>query len=139
MEAEGWKDALQLLKEQSEKMEKLARALSVIQQGVLRNNPRHVTDSVNKANQVLGGTLNTHRMPSGKRGENPKKNGISPRHEKIGDLSETAFGVSGRYPKKPGEGRRKICSLSPSVKNSQERKGWLFAFVRASGHEPAPE
>ena len=36
--AEGWKDVLQLLKEQSVKMEKLARALSVIQQGILRNN-----------------------------------------------------------------------------------------------------
>ena len=31
--AEGWKDVLQLLKEQSVKMEKLARALSVILQG----------------------------------------------------------------------------------------------------------
>ena len=40
--AEGWKDVLQLLREQSAKMEKLARALSVIQQGMLRNNPGHV-------------------------------------------------------------------------------------------------
>ena len=31
--AEGWQDVLQLLKEQNEKVEKLARALSVIQQG----------------------------------------------------------------------------------------------------------
>ena len=37
------------------------RALSVIQQGMLRNNPRHVTDSVNKATGVLGGMLNTHK------------------------------------------------------------------------------
>ena len=37
--AEGWKDVLQLLKEQNEKMEKLARALNVIQKGMLRNNP----------------------------------------------------------------------------------------------------
>ena len=34
--AERWKDVLQLLKEQNEKMEKLARPLSVIQQGMLR-------------------------------------------------------------------------------------------------------
>ena len=53
--AEGWKDVLQLLKEQNDKMEKLVRALSVIQQGMLRNNPRHVTDSVNVATEVLGG------------------------------------------------------------------------------------
>ena len=37
------------------------RALSVIQQGMLRNNPRHVTDSVNEATKVLSGMLNTHK------------------------------------------------------------------------------
>ena len=47
--AQGWKDVLQLLKEQSVKMEKLARALSVIQQGILRNNPGHVKHSVSEA------------------------------------------------------------------------------------------
>ena len=31
--ADGWKDVLKLLREQSEKMEVLARPLSVIQQG----------------------------------------------------------------------------------------------------------
>ena len=60
--AEGWKDVLQLLKEQNEKMERLSRALSIIQQGMLRNNPRHVTDSVNEATDVLGGMLNTHKF-----------------------------------------------------------------------------
>ena len=44
--AEGWKDVLQLLREENEKMEKLARALSVIQQGMLRNNPGHGKGSV---------------------------------------------------------------------------------------------
>ena len=41
-------------------MEKLARAFSVIQQGMLRNNPGHVKDSVNEARVVLSGMLNTH-------------------------------------------------------------------------------
>ena len=59
--AEGWRDVLQLLKEQNEKMEKLARALSVIQKGMLSNNPGFVKDSVNEAAEVLGGMLNTHR------------------------------------------------------------------------------
>ena len=59
--AEGWKDVRQLLREQSEKMEKLARALSVIQQGMLRNNPGHVKDSVNEASEVLSGMLNAHK------------------------------------------------------------------------------
>ena len=59
--AEGWKDVLRLLKEQNEKMERLARALSVIQQGMLRNNPGFVKDSVNEATEVLSDMLNTHK------------------------------------------------------------------------------
>ena len=59
--ADGWKDVLQLLKKQYEKRERLARALSIIQKGMLRNNPRHVTESVNEATEVLGGMLNTHK------------------------------------------------------------------------------
>ena len=46
--AKGWQDVIQLLREQSKKIKKLARALSVIQQGMLRNNPGHVKDSVNR-------------------------------------------------------------------------------------------
>ena len=38
--AEGWKDILQLLREQSEKMEVLARALSIIEQGMPRKGQR---------------------------------------------------------------------------------------------------
>ena len=59
-EAEGWNDVLQLLREQTEKMGKLARAFSVIQQGMLRNNPGHVKENVNEATEVLSGILNTH-------------------------------------------------------------------------------
>ena len=58
---EEWKDVFQLLKEQNEKMERLARALSVIQQGMLRNNPGFVKDSVNEGTEVLSGMLNTHK------------------------------------------------------------------------------
>ena len=42
-------------------MEKLARALSVIQQDMLRNNPGHVKDSVKKATEVWSVMLNTHK------------------------------------------------------------------------------
>ena len=61
--AEGWTDVLRLLKEQDEKMARLARALSIIQQSMLRNNPRHVTDSVNEATEVLGGKKDQHALP----------------------------------------------------------------------------
>ena len=51
--AEGCTDVLQLLREQSEKIEVLARALSVIQQGMLRNNSGHVKSSVKEAKRDL--------------------------------------------------------------------------------------
>ena len=57
--AEGRKDVLQLLKEQYEKMERFARALSITQQDILRNKYRHVTKSVNEATEALGGMRNT--------------------------------------------------------------------------------
>ena len=80
-------------------MERLARALSIIQQGMLRNNPRHFTGSVNKATEVLGGMLNTHKclLESGveiqKRLEShpaTKRMGIfrRPRSASLGDISK---------------------------------------------------
>ena len=53
--AEEWKDVLQLLKKQIEKMERLARFLSVIQQGMLRNNPGFVKGSVNDSALCVSG------------------------------------------------------------------------------------
>ena len=99
--AEGWKDVLQLLKEQSVKMEKLSRALSVIQQGMLRNNPGHVKDSVSEATEHSAQHPQVHTR---KRGGNPEKGGMPPRFEKDGYLSETAFRVSGRYPEEADKG-----------------------------------
>ena len=70
--AEGWKDVLQLLREQSEEIVVLARSLSVIRQGMLRNNPGHVKDSVNGAIEVLKGMLNTHKCLLESRVGNPE-------------------------------------------------------------------
>ena len=78
-------------------MEKLARALSVIQQRMLRKNRGHVKDSVSEATEVLSGMLNTHKclLESGveiqKRLESQAGS-----FEKDGYLSETAFRVSRR-------------------------------------------
>ena len=92
----GAEVVLQLLREKSEKIEVLARTLSVIQQGMLRNNHGHVKDSVNEATEVLSGTLNTHKclLESGveiqKKLESypaSKRRGISwrPRSASLGD------------------------------------------------------
>ena len=132
--AEGWQDVLQLLKEQNERMEKLARALSVIQQGMLRNNPGLVKDSVNEATEVLSGMLNTQKclLESGVRIQ--KRNRIPPRHEEIGDLSETT-GVSGRYPKKSGDGAKEI--PPPLEKTPQREKVGSFpSYAQVATSQP---
>ena len=96
-EAEGWKDVLQLLNEQSKKMERLARALSAIQQGMLRNNPGHVKDSVSEARGGVEHSAQHPQMLTRERGGNPEKDGIPPRRQKDGYLPETALCVSGCF------------------------------------------
>ena len=128
--ADGWKDVIQLLKEQSKRMEKSARALSVIQQGMLRNNPGHVKDSVSEATEVLNGMLNTHKclLKSGVE--------IQRRLIKDGFLLETALCVSVRYPKKADKGGEEGCSFSPQRSASQEREGRHTAIVRCGHQRP---
>ena len=44
-----------------QKMEKCTRALSVIQQSMLRKNHCHMKDSLNEASEVLSGMVNTYK------------------------------------------------------------------------------
>ena len=65
-------------------MEKLVRTLSVIQQSMLRNNPRYVTDSVNEATEVLSGMLNTHKCLLESRVEFEKRLEFHPTSKRMG-------------------------------------------------------
>ena len=116
--AEGWKDVLQLLKEQNEKMEKLARALSVIQKGMLRNNPGFVKDSVNEAAEVLGGMLNTHRCLLESGVELQKRLETHPVSKKMGIFRRPRSASLGDTPKSQNKGEKMGSPLPPSGKNS---------------------
>ena len=105
--AEGWKDVLQLLKEQSVKMEKLARALSVIQQGMLRNNPGHVKDSVSEATEVLSEMLNTHKCLLESRVEIQKRLESHPASKRMGTFRRPRSTSLGDTPKKLTEGEKR--------------------------------
>ena len=133
-EAEGWKDVLQLLKEQSKKIKRLAGALSVFQQGMLRNNPGFVRNSVKEATEVLGGMLNTHKclLESGvefqKRLEShpaSKRMGIfrRPRSASLGDTPKTDKGATrGQTPQKDGEWQLVEKKIKKDKKKREERK-----------------
>ena len=120
--AQGWKDVLHLLKKQYVKMEKLARALSVIQQGMLRNNPGHVKDSVSEATEVLSGMLNAHKclLESGveiQKGWNP----TSPRKGWVsfGDRVLRLWEI----PKKADKEGEERCAFTPEERISKKGKG----------------
>ena len=98
-EAEGWKDVLQFLRENSEKMEKLSRALSVIQQGMLRNNPGYLKDSVNEASEVLSGMLNTDKCLLESEVEIQKKLESRPALKKMGMFRRLRSASLGYLPK----------------------------------------
>ena len=112
-DAEGWKDVLQLLKEQSKKMERLARALSVIQQGMLRNNPGFVKDSVNEATEVLSGKLNTHKCLLESEVEIQKKLESHPASKRIGIFRRPRSASLGDTPKKPTKGEKRLAPSPP--------------------------
>ena len=121
--AEEWKDLLQLLKEQNDKMEKLDRALSVIQQGMLRNNPGFVKDSVNEATEVLSGMLNTHKclLESGVKIQ--KKMEYHPAMKKLGIFQRPCSASLGDTPKNQGKGEKRSAPSPPLEKTPKRRKG----------------
>ena len=80
-------------------MAKLARALSVIQQGMLRNNPRHVTDSVNEATEMLGGMIKTHKCLLESGVEIQKRLESHPASKKMGNFRKPRSASLGDTPK----------------------------------------
>ena len=118
-EAEGWKDVLQLLREQNKKMEKLARALSVIQQGMLRNNPGHVKDSVNKATQVLSGMFNTHKCLIESGVEFQKRMESHPASKRMGIFRRPRSASLGDTPKKLTKGDKRVAPSPPEDRTSK--------------------
>ena len=121
--AEGWKDVLQLLKVQCAKMEKLARALSVIQQGMLRNNPGHVKDSVNEASEVLSGTLNTNKCLLESGVEIQKKLESHPASKKMGFFRRLRSASLGDTPKKLTKGEKRVAPSPPEDRLPKKGKG----------------
>ena len=121
--AEGWKDVLELLKEQSVKMEKLARALSVIQQGMLRNNRGHVKDSVSEATEVLSGMLNTHKCLLESWVEIQKRLESHPASKRMGIFRRPRSASLGDTPKKLTKGEKRVAPSPPEERIAKKGKG----------------
>ena len=96
-------------------MEILARALSVIQQGMLRNNPGHVEDSVNEATEVLSRMLNTHKclLESGVEFQKWLKSNAA--SKRMGIFRRPRSASLGDTPKKLTKGEKRVAPSSPRI------------------------
>ena len=104
-------------------MERLARALSIIQQGMLRNNPRHVTDSVNEATEVLGGMLNTHKCLLESGVEVQKTLESHPATKKMGIFRRPRSASLGDIPKNQAKGENRAAPFPPQEKIPKRGNG----------------
>ena len=132
--AEGWKKVLQLLKEQNEKMERLARALSVTQQDMLRNNPGFVKDSANDATEVLSGMLNTHKCLLESVVEIQKRLESHHVSKRMGIFRRLRSASLGDNPKKLKKGEKRVAPSPPRIGFPRKGRGLhlpplLFFFL----------
>ena len=98
-------------------MERLASALSIIQQGMLRNNPRHVTESVAEAAEALGGMLNTHKCLLERGVKIQKKMESHPAIKKLGIIQRPHSASLGDSLKNPAKGEKSSAPFPPLEKN----------------------
>ena len=117
MGARGWGVILQLLKEQSDKLEKLGTTLKCIQEGILKNNPQPVKMSV---------------------GEKFQKELVShPITRKMAVLQRWRS-ASGGYPEMAQKGGEECSTLSSRGTQIQKGKGQYVAFISNGHQELAP-
>ena len=109
-------------------MEKLAKALSVIQQVMLRNNPGHVKDSVNEATGVLCGMLNTHRCLSESGVEIQKRLEFYPVTKKMGIFRKPHLASLGDTPKNQTKGEKRAAPSVPEERIFKKGKGSSSPF-----------
>ena len=104
-------------------MEKLARALSVIQHDMLRNNPGHVKDSVNEATEVLSGMLNTHKCLLESGVEFQKRLESHPASKRIGIFWRPRSAFLGDTPKKLTQREKRVAPSPPEDRLPKKGKG----------------
>ena len=137
--AEGWKDVLQLLREQNKEMEKLARALSVIQQGMLRNNPGHVKDSVNEATEVLNKMRNTHKRLLESGVEFQKRLEFNPASKRMGIFQRPHSASPGDTPKNLTKGEKRVAPSPPEDRLPKKGKGGTSPTYAAATRGQTPQ
>ena len=87
--------------------------VSVIQQDMLRNNPGFVKDSVNKATEVLSGTLNTHKCLLESGVEMQKRLESHPASKRMAIFRRLRSASLGDTLQNLTKGEKRVCAFSP--------------------------
>ena len=134
----GWRVILQLLKKQSEKMEKLGMALKCIQEGMLKNNPQPVKMNVGEATEVLGSLVNTHKHLIESRVEFQKEVESLPISRKMGSLQRRRSASLGDTRISLKKAEKRVAPSPSEERKLKKRKGQHLALIRSGHQEPAP-
>ena len=111
-----------------------ALALSVIQQGMLRNNPGHVKDSVNEATEVLSGMLNTHKCLPGSGVEFQMRLESNPASKRMCIFRRSGSASLGGTPKKLTKGEKRVDPSPPEGRLTNKGKGGTSpSYAAATG------
>ena len=106
-----------------QKIEILARALSIIQQGMLRNNPGHVKDNVNEATEVLSGMLNTRKCLLESGVQFQKRLESQPTSKRMGIFRRLRSASLGDNLKKLTKGEKRVAPSPPDDWIPKKGKG----------------
>ena len=120
-------------------MERLAKALSVIQQGVLRNNPGHVKDSFSESSEVLSGMLNTHKFLLESGVEIQKRLESHPASKKMGIFRRLHSASLGDTPKKLTKGEKRVAPSPPEDRLPKTGKGGISPTYAAATRGQTPK
>ena len=104
-------------------MEKLARALSVMQKGMLKNNSGFVKDFVNEAAEVLVGMLNTHRCLLESGVELQKRLETHPVSKKMDVFRRPRSASLGDAPKPQNKGEKWAAPSAPQERTPNRGRG----------------
>ena len=90
---------------------------------MLRNNPGHVKDIVNKATEVLSGMLNTHKCLLESRVEFQNRLESHPASKRMGIFRRLRSASLGDTPKKLKKGEKRVASSPPKDRLPKKWKG----------------
>ena len=120
-------------------MERLARAINVIQQGMLRYDSGFVNDSGNEATEVLSGMLNTHKYLLESGVEIQKRLEFQPASKRMGIFRRPRSAFLEHTPKTLTKGTKRVASSAPEDRIPKKGKKNTSPTYRVATRGETPQ